>query len=362
MQLADLGWDQSWREALLARPDGTLRRLGREQAAGRIVRVDKGLCSVLTETGPVRASLGGDVLDAIAREASAAPCTGDWALLRHWPDGPTTVEALAPRRTSLVRADASKSSHGQALAANVDIVAAVVGLHPEPNLGRIERLLTVAWESGAEPVVILTKADLVVDAEAIAEDVRAVAPGVRVISCSPTTGQGLDDVRDLLAEGRTIVLIGASGHGKSTLTNALIGADVLPTRAIREDGKGRHTSVARELMMVPGGGAIIDTPGLRGVGLQRDGGSLEAAFPDVDRLAQDCKFRDCRHEAEPGCAVQAAVASGELTVRRLESWQKLRRELVWIETRTDARLRSEQQKKWRDLTKQSRANRRDRPS
>jgi ribosome biogenesis GTPase len=351
--LADLGWDESWREALL--PGGPSRsRLG---APGRVARVDRGLCTVLTASGAVRASLGGDVLDAVAADASAAPCTGDWCLVREWSDGPVTVEAVAARRTRLVRADASRSSHGQVLAANVDLVAVVVGLHPEPNLGRIERLLAVAWESGADPLVILTKADLVVDADPIAEDVRAVAPGVEVICCSTTTGRGIEELRALLAVGRTMVMVGASGHGKSTLTNALVGAEVLTTRGIRDDGKGRHTSVRRELLVIPGGGAVIDTPGLRGVGLQADSGSVDRTFPDIETLARGCRFRDCHHEAEPGCAIRAALAAGNLPVRRWESWQRLQREATWAETRTDARLRAEQAKRWRDLTKQTRHRR-----
>lgn len=328
---------------------------------GRVARVDRGLCTVLTTGGPVRASLGGQVLSAMAPDPSAGPCTGDWCLVRQWPDGPLTVETLAPRRTSLVRADASRSSHGQVMAANVEIVALVVALHPEPNLGRIERLLAVAWESGADPLVVLTKADLVGDGDAIAEDVRLAAPDVDVICCSTATGLGVDTIGALLHQGRTMVMVGASGHGKSTLTNALVGAEVLTTRTIRDDGKGRHTSARRELLVVPGGGAIIDTPGLRGVGLQRNDGALRQAFPDVDPLAELCRFRDCHHQTEPGCAIRAALAAGELSVRRWESWQKLNRELAWAERRTNARLRAEQAKVWRDLTKQTRGRGRRRP-
>jgi ribosome biogenesis GTPase len=359
VQLADLGWDTSWLEAL--RPPceaGGSTGSTALGAPGRVVRVDRGLCTVLTERGPVRASFGGAVLEAMATDPSAAPCTGDWCLVRQWPDGPVTVETLAPRRTRLVRADASRSSHGQVMAVNVDLVAVVVGLHPEPNLGRIERLLAVAWESGATPLVVLTKADLVVDSDAIAEDVRAAAPEADVICCSTTTGRGVDEIRALLAPGRTMVMIGASGHGKSTLTNALVGADVLTTRTIRDDGKGRHTSVRRELLVIPGGGAVIDTPGLRGVGLQRDSGSVGQAFPDIEALTHGCRFRDCRHEAEPGCAIRTALAAGELPVRRWESWRRLQKEATWAEARTDARLRAEQAKRWRDLTKQTRHRRR----
>ena len=340
VQLADLGWDESWHEALVSAAPVDSDPALPTRVPGRVVRVDRGMCTVLTAAGPVRATLGGDVLQAVAVDTTAAPCTGDWVLVRAWRDGPVTVEALAPRRTSLIRAEAYKGSRAQVLAANVDVVAAVVGLHPEPNLGRVERLLAVAWESGATPAVILTKADLVVDSDEIAEDVRAAAPGVSVVCCSTQTGRGLRQVRGLLGGGGTMALIGASGHGKSTLTNALVGAQVLTTREIRDDGRGRHTSVRRELLLVPGGGALIDTPGLRGVGLQRDRGSLGAAFPDVESLTEGCRFGNCRHVGEPGCAVLEAVASGRLSVRRHESWLKLRQELGRAEERAAARTRS----------------------
>lgn len=358
VRLADLGWDESWHEALLPHAEGRDVTSLSPRLPGRVVRVDRGLSTVLTETGPVRATLGSDVLDAMASDPSAGPCTGDWCLVRQWPDGPVTVETVAARRTRLVRADASRSSHGQVMAANVDLVALVVALHPEPNLGRIERLLALAWESGGKPLVVLTKADLVGDADPIAEDVRAAAPGADVICCSTTSGRGIDEILALLSNGLTMVMVGASGHGKSTLTNALVGAEVLTTRAIRDDGKGRHTSVRRELLVIPGGGAVIDTPGLRGVGLQADSGSVGHAFPDVEAFATGCRFRDCQHATEPGCAITAALASGELQIRRWESWQKLRREAAWAETRADARLRAEQAKRWRDLTKQTRGRRR----
>jgi ribosome biogenesis GTPase len=204
----------------------------------------------------------------------------------------------------------------------------------------------------------LTKADLVSDGEAIAEDVRATAPDVEVICCAIPDGQGIDDVRALLDTNRTMVLVGASGHGKSSLTNALVGAEVLTTRTIRDDGKGRHTSVRRELLLIPSGGAVIDTPGLRGVGLQHDAGSVSRAFPDIEALTSSCRFRDCHHESEPGCAISAALAAGDLPVRRWESWQRLQREATWAETRTDTRLRAERAKHWRDITKQNRSRRR----
>lgn len=327
-----------------------------ELVQGRVVRVDKGLSTVLTEDGPVRATWSGGVLAAIAADGQATPCTGDWVAVRHWPDDRITVEAVAPRRTAIVRAEVGGTSRGQVLAANVDVIAIVVGLIPEPNIGRIERFLALAWESGARPVVVLTKSDLVTDASSVAEDVATAAPGADVLVCSATTGEGLEAVRTLLDNNATLALLGVSGAGKSSLVNALAGVELLDVQAIREDGKGRHTSVRRELIVLPDGGVIIDTPGLRGIGLQESGEGLAAAFPDVTTLAEQCRFKDCAHATEPGCAVQAALEDGSLPVRRYESYLKLQREAAFMARRTDMRLRAEAKKAW---ARQSKDYRRD---
>jgi ribosome biogenesis GTPase len=336
--LEALGLDSSTAEFLTTVPV--------ELVPGRVARVDKGLATVLTEDGPVRATWSGGLLGAIAGDPHAAPCTGDWAVLRHWPDDRITLESLAPRRTAIIRAEVSGTSKGQMLAANVDVIAIVVGLHPEPNIGRIERFLALAWESGARPVVVLTKADLVGDADAIAEDVAAAAPGADVLVCSTATGEGLDAVRDLLADDATLALLGSSGAGKSSLVNALAGVELLDVQEIREDGKGRHTSVRRELVVLPGGGVVIDTPGLRGIGLQEHGEGLAAAFPDVTALSENCRFKDCSHDGEPGCAVKAALADGTLPYRRYESWVQLRKEAAYMARRSDARARALAKKEW----------------
>jgi len=348
--LRALGWDDSWSEQLEpARMPGE---------PGRVTRVDRGVCTVVTEDGPVRASWSGALLDAAAADSTAAPCTGDWCIVRTWPDGPVTIETLLERRTSVVRAEAGKSSRGQVLVANVDVIGAVVGLHPEPRFTRIERLVLLAWESGARPVVLLTKADLVADSDDLADEVRRDCAGVDVITCSTVTGEGIDELRTIIGPTGTIGLIGASGHGKSSLTNALVGTDVLTTREIRADGKGRHTSVRRELVPIPGGGAIIDTPGLRGIGLHSAEEGLAATFPDIEELAEQCRFRDCTHQHEPGCAVQEAIETGSLSARRLDSWLHLQRELAWMASRTDARLRAEQVKKWKKITEANRGRHR----
>jgi ribosome biogenesis GTPase len=311
-----------------------------DASVGRVVRVDRGVASVLTEDGPQRASWGGDVLRRIAQDAAATPTAGDWCVLRDWPDHRLTVEHVLPRRTAVVRATSGKQSEGQVVCANVDLVGVVVALHPLPAEGKIERLLALAWQSGAQPVVLLTKADLVDDAAEVAEDVRAIAPGVDVIVVSVETGEGVERVRALLRGRDTLALIGTSGHGKSSLTNALVGAELLTTRAIREDGRGRHTSVRRELALLPGGGAVIDTPGLRQVGLIDAEEGLARTFAEVAELAARCKFDDCAHRGEPGCAVTAALADGSLHQRRWESWQQLHGEIQRMSARKDARLRS----------------------
>jgi ribosome biogenesis GTPase len=308
---------------------------------GRVVRVDRGLASVLTEGGPRRASIGGRLIAQMAKDPTERPCTGDWCLLQEWPDHRTTIEHVLPRRTAVTRLVAGEQSHGQVLCANVDVAALVVALHPLPALTKVERLLAMAWESGALPLVALTKCDLVTDAQQVAEDVAALAPGVQVVTVSTRTGEGVDAVRTCLQGRLTMALLGASGHGKSSLANALVGADVLTTRAIREDGRGRHTSVRRELIPLPAGGAVIDTPGLRGVGLIDAEHGLALTFADVEALATRCRFGDCAHQGEPGCAVTRAIEDGDLPVRRFESWLHLKRELGWAAARADARLRAE---------------------
>jgi ribosome biogenesis GTPase / thiamine phosphate phosphatase len=345
LPLRSLGWDSHWSDAFAD-------HVGHRSDAlrpGRVARVDRGRCTVLTDDGPVRATLGGAMLDRMAADPTSAPCTGDWGGVRAWPDGPVTLEMLLPRRTSVVRADVGGTSSGQVLAANLEVVAVVVGLIPEPAIGRVERLVTLGWGSGATPVVILTKSDLVGDAEQIAADVAAAAPGVQVLVCSTLTGEGMADVATLVRGNRTMGLLGSSGAGKSSLLNALVGSALLPTRGIRADGRGRHTTVRRELIAVPGGGVVVDTPGMRGVGLVDAG--LGATFSDIEGLSAGCRFNDCSHTSEPGCAVLEAVDSGELAVRRLERWRKLQREMEWMASRSDARLRAERAKVWKQRSK-----------
>lgn len=319
--LSGLGWDEVYASAFrpLDRSDST---------PGRVLRADRGVCTVLGPDGVVRAALAGSVLLAAAADPARLPCAGDWVVVRRWPDHRTTVECVLPRRTTLIRRTAGKDSSGQVLAVNMDTVAVVEPMHPEPVDARIERLLALAWESGAQPVVVLTKSDTAADPAAVAGQVAGLAPDVPVLPVSASRGDGMGPLRELVRPGRTLALLGRSGAGKSTLVNELAGTAVMPVQATRRaDGKGRHTTAYRNLIVIPGGGAIIDTPGIRGVGLLDTAGGLDKAFAEVADLAAMCRFGDCRHQAEPGCAVRAALADGTLSLRRLENWRKLHREV-----------------------------------
>ncbi|MFF0012005.1 ribosome small subunit-dependent GTPase A [Streptomyces sp. NPDC005374] len=344
--LAPYGWDEAWADAFAPyESEGLL--------PGRVVRVDRGQCDVVTADGTLRA----DTAFVTPHDPLRVLCTGDWAVVE--PAGtPRYVRSYLPRRTAFVRSTSSKRSEGQILAANVDHAIIAVSLAVELELGRIERFLALAWESGAQPVVVLTKADLVPDAVTLShlvEDVQATAPGVPVLTVSAQDGDGLD-VLSAVVSGGTSVLLGQSGAGKSTLANALVGADVMTVHTTRDvDGKGRHTTTTRNLLALPGGGVLIDTPGLRGVGLWDAGVGVGQVFSEIEALAERCRFQDCAHESEPGCAVLAALDSGELSERRLESYRKLIRENQRIVAKTDARLRAEIRKDWKKKGAQGKA-------
>ncbi|HEY0949004.1 ribosome small subunit-dependent GTPase A [Nocardioides sp.] len=287
--------------------------------------------TALTPDGPVRATPGGHRV-----------CTGDWVALR--PGDPPEVAEVLPRRTAVVRASSARTSEAQVLAANVDTVAIVVSLATPLDPGRVERLTALAWDSGARPVLVLTKADCVTGQEraALARSAADLAPGVEVLPTSSVTGEGLVRLRQALTG--TVVVLGSSGVGTSTLGNTLLGADRLSTGRVRgADGKGRHTTVHRELVPLPGGGVLIDTPGLRGVGLHDSEAGLQQVFAEIEELAARCRFTDCEHTTEPGCAVAEAIAEGLLPERRLASYRKLQRENSWAASRTDARLRAERE-------------------
>jgi ribosome biogenesis GTPase len=341
--LVSLGWDAAFAHAY-----DKLTAAGAAGAAdrrpGRVLRADRGACTVLTTDGPVRASVAGALLSAAGADPEALPCAGDWVVVLTWPDRRVTAEAVLPRRTALVRRTAGKASTGQVLAANLDTAAVVESIDPAPDLNRVERLLALAWQSGARPLVVLTKADLAAAPAVVAAQVAEATAGVPVLPVSAERAAGLDRLRRLVAPGRTLALLGPSGCGKSTLVNALVGAAVMATQRVRRaDGKGRHTTTYRALVPVPGGGAVLDTPGVRAVGLLDAGAGLARTFGDVAALVAACRFPDCAHRAEPGCAVRAALASGALPPRRWESWCRLRREVAVEGRRRQVRLDAQEQ-------------------
>ncbi|MFU8890133.1 MAG: ribosome small subunit-dependent GTPase A [Anaerosomatales bacterium] len=318
---------------------------------GRVSRVDRGLPLVLTEDGPVRAEPAAHL-----RETADGPiAVGDWVALAR-PEGHdvTIVEAILPRKSAFTRKDPGEQAIGQVMAANVDTVFVVQALAPNgPNLSRLERELVLAWESGAVPAVVLTKVDLCHDAEALRDEVAAVALGVDIHLTSAVTGQGVHELHDAIEPDQTVAFFGASGVGKSTLLNALVGADVQATAEVREtDGKGRHTTVAREMFFLPEGGILIDTPGMRALALWDSGEGMSSAFPDVEELAAGCRFADCTHSREPGCAVRTAVEAGGLPERRLESYLRLKEELERLGEKQDARARAEKSRGDRLLSRE----------
>ncbi len=316
---------------------------------GRVVRSDRGFVFVHTGEGIVMAKPAIRLVK--NADDGALPVSGDWVLLGGDASEPL-VEQVLPRATAIVRRDPGRAARVQVLAANVDIVLVTHPLGDPPNLSRIERELALVWDSGAQPVVVLTKADLVDDPAAELEAVAGAAPGVQVLTASVVTGQGLDGIRTYLQEGETVAFIGPSGSGKSTLVNALAGEDIQATREVRvSDGRGRHTTVSRELIQLPGGGLVIDTPGLRAVGMWDSAEGIGQAFADVEKLATECRFRDCRHEGEPGCAVTAAVESGALSARRLESYRELREEVRYVNEQLDVRGRLERKREDKNLAR-----------
>ncbi|HYM97835.1 MAG TPA: ribosome small subunit-dependent GTPase A [Candidatus Sulfotelmatobacter sp.] len=280
------------------------------------------------------------------------PAVGDWVAL----DG-NVITRVVPRRTSISRRAAGVETRQQLLAANVDVVL-VVAAATDVNLRRIERYLTIALQSGATPYVVLTKADITDAADSMRFELAAVSIGTPVIVTSCVTGEGVDEIAGLLQPAKTGVLLGPSGAGKSTLINRLVGSELMRTRAIHRSGEGRHMTSHRQLVQLPRGGMIIDTPGLREAQLWEGEEALGNLFEDVEHLALRCRFRDCAHESEPGCAIKAALADGTLAEGRFRSYEKLLRELRSIEVRSDARLRQDERRKWKQISVANRARER----
>jgi ribosome biogenesis GTPase / thiamine phosphate phosphatase len=356
--LAPLGWDEGFEAAF-----GEHRALGRVPA--RVVAVHRET-SIVRDGGEDRPAVVSGRFRFDALLPADFPTVGDWVALESapdaGPDGSAMIAAILPRRGSIRRnaADSSRRGSGrlndeQVLAANVDVAFLVAGLDGDLNLRRLERYLAVAWSGSVAPVVVLNKADLVTDLEGRRAAVEVIANGVPVLALSARTGAGLDALAGYLLAGRTAVVLGSSGAGKSTLVNALLGEERQATRAVREDdSRGRHTTTHRELFELPGGGLLIDTPGIRALEVIGAEDGVAPAFDDLADLAAACRFSNCRHEREPGCAVLAALASGTVTEDRLESWRKLAREAAHLERRVDPVARIEERRRWKVIDKSAR--------
>lgn len=342
--LRDLGWDERF-EALLATEAPGL-------VPGRILTEERGQYLVATATGEGPATASGRLRhDAKLDPTAAWPAVGDWVALEPIAETASAAELrqiqrVLPRRTAVIRrSPGDRRIPSQVLAANVDTVFVVTSMNADFNIRRLERYMTVAWESGAAPVVLLSKSDLSADRDGFLVDTTAAAPGVEVIPVSAVTGEGLEEVRAHLGEGRTVVFTGSSGVGKSSIVNALAGAPLLATAAIREDdARGRHTTTRRQLVRLAGA-LLIDTPGLRELGVM-DGDGVATAFEDVEAAAAACRFSDCEHRSEPGCGVRAALTAGTLDGDRLEAWRKLEREAERAAMATNALSRRAERKKW----------------
>lgn len=346
--LAELGWDEQFEAQFQDHGEHDL-------VPGRVAVEHRGAYAVYTHEGERWAELAGKLRhDTMAR--GQLPTVGDWVALQLHSGTKATIRAVLPRRAKISRKVAWHETEEQVLAANMDTVFVVSSLDRDLNLRRLERYLATAWESGAQPAIALNKSDLCPEAEraALVAMVEQIAFGVPVHPVSAMTGEGMATMRLHLGAGRTAVLLGSSGVGKSSLINCLLGARELATQEPRSDGRGRHTTTRRELIALPCGGLVVDTPGLRELQLWESSDGLSETFEDVTELAQACRFRDCAHETEPGCAVREAIRSGSLSSARLESYRKLQRELARLERKRDARLAAAERKRWRARSRQRR--------
>jgi ribosome biogenesis GTPase len=338
------GWSEFFAAAFAELGDGALE-------PARVVLASGGSYRLARATGESAVTLSGRFRHrAVAGEDY--PTVGDWVAID--PAG-LRIEHLLPRRTKLSRKVAGRETREQVVAANIDVVFAAMGLDSDFNPRRLERFLATVWESGAVPVVLLTKLDLCSEVAEREREIEDVAAGVEVIASSALDGRGIDDLRSRLRPGETSVLVGSSGVGKSTIINRLLGKDAQKTREVRAgDSRGRHATSHRELFVLPGGSLLIDNPGVREIQLFGSEESLERAFEDVTAHAAECRFSDCTHRSEPGCAVLAAVAEGALSEERLESFRGLQRELRYLQVRQDESAQRAEKQKWRAIHREMR--------
>jgi ribosome biogenesis GTPase len=341
-ELSLLGFDRFFQKQLSNWPVPPLR-------PARVAAVHRDSFEIWSAAGPGPARLPGAIRRQLRDES--LPGVGDWVVVETpEPPGRTAlIRGVLERRSVFTRGAAGRQARAQVVAANVDRVFVVVGLDAGVNLHGLDRYLARVWAGGAEPCVVLNKADLSADASASAAQIEARCPGVRTHCVSALRADGLDPIRAEIPPGSTVAMVGPSGAGKSTLANALLGESRLPTGAVQPgSARGRHTTTRRELVLIPGGGLLLDTPGMREIGVI-DGDGLSTVFEDISRISSRCRFADCHHDTEPGCAVREAVASGALDPERLEHYRKLEREAAAFHLRHDARARRQAERVWGQL-------------
>ncbi|WNQ09710.1 ribosome small subunit-dependent GTPase A [Paenibacillus aurantius] len=351
MDLITLGWNEAFAKAFEP-------YAAKGHQAGRVYLEHKHLYRVYTEQGDVLAEVTGRLRhEAIGR--GDFPAVGDWvALTVREGEGRATIHGILPRFSKFSRKTAGQVTEEQIVAANVDTVFLVNALNQDFNLRRIERYLLLAWESGARPVIVLSKADLCAGVEQAAAEVEAIAPGVPVHAVSSLSLEGVLELAAYVTAGRTAALLGSSGAGKSTLINRMFGSEIMATGGIREgDDKGKHTTTHRELVVLPQGGLLIDTPGMRELQLWEGTEGLETSFRDVEELAESCRFHDCSHRKEPGCAVQEALQDGTLDQARFDSYVKLQKELAYQLRKEDKALQLAEKDKWKKIHQAAKSQR-----
>lgn len=361
MQLALLGWDETFSSAFAPYSESGL-------TAGRVILQHNHIYTIASQAGEIRAQVSGRLRHEIA-SADELPAVGDWVALRLFSgDGTALIQAVLPRRSKFSRKGAGRTTREQVVAANIDTVFLLVGMDNDFSPRRVERYLAAAWESGAAPVVVLNKLDLCADPATRVATIEEVALGVPVHAISALRGDGLEAVAAYCIPRRTVALLGSSGAGKSTLINALLGTDLLPTAAVRKyDSRGCHTTTRRELIVFPNGGIpnggpggmVIDTPGMRELQLWEADEGVQVTFDEIETLARGCRFRDCQHRHEPGCAVRAAVEAGELAPDRLSSLHKLHKELAWFDRQHDQLAALEEKRRWKNIHKSAKRFHRD---
>jgi ribosome biogenesis GTPase len=348
MKLELLGWNDFFASSFA---------INRQQqyTVGRVAVEHKNLYIVYSEYGELTAEVTGKLrYQAVGYQDF--PAVGDWVVIQvRESEKKATIYDILPRKSKFSRKLAGAKTEEQIVATNVDIVFLVSGLDKDFSLRRIERYLILAWESGANPVIVLNKADLAEDVDRTVLEVESIAPGVPIIPLSAIDRQGLEALSDYLQSGKTVALLGSSGVGKSTITNQLIGSKILATQSVRQaDSRGRHTTTHRELILLPSGGLIIDTPGMREIQIWGGDEGLQETFTDIETLSQQCHFRNCQHQNEPGCAVQQALNEGILDDRRFSNYQKLQKEIAFLARKQDKRASLVEKEKWKKIHQEMR--------